>query len=159
MGKDLERRFHVDGTYSRLAGRSDGCSCQRTMSLLIKRHDDILLAVILFGSIARHEQRPPDDVCPSDVDLLAIFDTTDHLVRPYREDIFATIIDACALHLDAPREVNVLLSDRTLQTWDSMFLDNLARDGILLYARGSLPAPLAARQSFQGVLKDEGVRR
>jgi hypothetical protein len=85
---------------------------------------------------------PPFDASPSDVDLLAIFDTTDRLVRPYREDIFATIIDAYAL--DAPREVNVLLSDRTMQTWDSMFLENLARDGILLYARGSLPAPLAA---------------
>ncbi len=80
-------------------------------------------------------------------------------VRPYWEEIFATIIDACALHLDAPREVNVLLSDRTMRTWDSMFLDNLARDGILLYARGSLPTPLAARQSFQGILEDKGVRR
>ena len=117
---------------------------EETVNLFIKRHADILLAVILFGSIARHEERPPDDACPSDVDLLAIF---------------ATIIDACALHLDAPREVNVLLSDRTMQTWDSMFLDNLARDGILLYARGSLPAPLAARQSLQGVLEDKGVRR
>src|SRR6266699_2570165 len=53
---------------------------------------------------------------------------TDRLVRLDREEIFATIIDACALHLGAPREVNVLLSDRTMQTWDSMFLDNLARD-------------------------------
>jgi len=132
---------------------------EETVSLLIQRYADILLAVILFGSIARHEERPPDDTCPSDVDLLAIFDTTDRLVRPHREDIFATIIDACALHLDAPREVNVLLSDRTMQSWDSMFLDNLARDGMLLYACGLLPAPLASRQSFQGVLEDKGVRR
>jgi hypothetical protein len=92
------------------------------------------------------------------VDLLAIFDTTDRLVRPYRDDIFATIIDAYALHLDAPHKVNVLLSDRTMQTWDPMFLDHLSRDGILLSARGSLPAPLAARQSLQGVLEDEGSR-
>ena len=84
------------------------------------------------------------DASPSDVDLFAIFDTTDRLVKPYREGNFATIIDAYALHLDAPREVNVLLSDRTMLTWDSMFLENLARDGILPYARGSLPAPLAA---------------
>src|SRR5947208_10035304 len=132
---------------------------KETVNLLIKRHSDILLAVILFGSIARHEERPPDDACPSDVDLLAIFDTTDRLVRPYREDIFATIIDACALPLDAPREVNVLLSDRRMQTWDSVFLDNLARDGMLLYARDSLPTPLASRQSFQAVLEDKGVRR
>jgi predicted nucleotidyltransferase len=117
---------------------------EETVNLLIKRHANILCAVILFGSVARHEERPPDDASPSDVDLLAIFDTTDRLVKPYREDIFATIIDAYAHHLDAPREVNVLLSDRTMQTWDSMFLENLARDGILLYARGSLPAPLAA---------------
>jgi hypothetical protein len=104
---------------------------------------------------------PPSNACPGDVDLLAIFDTTDRLVRPYREDIFATIIDAYAHHLDAPREVNVLLSDRMrmMQTWDSMFLENLARVGILLYARGSLPTPLAGRQSVQGVREDEGVRR
>lgn len=100
--------------------------------------------MILFGSVVRHEDRPPSDPSPSDVDLLAIFDKTDRLVKPYREGNFATIIDAYALHLDAPREVNVLLSDRTMQTWDSLFLENLARDGILLYARGSLPAPLAA---------------
>jgi predicted nucleotidyltransferase len=132
---------------------------EETVRMLIKRHANILLAMILFGSVARHEERPLDDSCPSDVDLLAIFDTTDRLVKPYREDIFATIIDACALHLDAPREVNVLLSDRTMQTWDAMFLDNLARDGILLYARGSLPAPLAARQSLQERLEDKGVIR
>jgi hypothetical protein len=117
-----------------------------------------LLAVILFGPVAQYEERPPDDTSPSDVDVLAIFDTTDRLVKPHREDIFATIIDAYALHLDAPREVNVLLSDRTMQTWDSLFFENQACDGILLYAHGSLPAPLAARQSVQGVREDEGAR-
>jgi hypothetical protein len=86
----------------------------------------------------------PFDASPSDVDLFAIFDTTDRLVKPYREGNFTTIIDAYVLHLDASREVNVLLCDRTMQTWDTLFLDNLARDGILLYARGSLLAPLAA---------------
>lgn len=120
---------------------------EEMVSMLIQRYADILLAVILFGSIARHEERPIDDSYPSDVDLLAIFDTADRLVKPFREDIFATIVDAYAGHLDAPRDVNVLLSDRTMQTWDSMFLDNIAQDGILLYARGSLPAQLAARQS------------
>ena len=130
---------------------------EETVSMLIKRHANILLAVILFGSVARHEERPLDDSCPSDVDLLAIFDTTDRLVKPYREDIFATVVDACALHLDAPREVNVVLSDRTMRTWDSLFLDNLAREGILLYARGALPAPLATRQSLQERLEDRGV--
>ena len=78
------------------------------------------------------------------MDLRAIFDPTDRLVKPYQEDIFATIIEAYAPHLDTPSEFKVLLSDRMMQTWDSLFLENLARDGILLYARGSLPAPLAA---------------
>jgi predicted nucleotidyltransferase len=128
-----------------------------TIRMLIKRHGNILLAVILFGSIARHEERLLDDSYPSDVDLLAIFDTTDRLVKPYREDIFATIIDAYALHLDAPREVNVLLSDRTMRTWDSMFLDNVAREGILLYAPGPLPAPLVTRQSLQERFVNEGI--
>jgi len=120
---------------------------EETVSMLTQRYADILLAVILFGSVARHEERPLDDSSPSDVDLLAIFDTTDRLVKPYREDIFATIIDAYARHLDAPREVNVLLSDRTMQTWDSMFLENVAHDGLLLYARDFLPARLTTRQS------------
>jgi len=53
----------------------------------------------------------------------------------------------------------VLLSKRTMQTWDAMFLDNIARDGMLLYARGSLPAQLAARQSLQERLEDKGVIR
>ena len=123
-----------------------------TVHMLVKRHANILLAVILFGSVARHEERPLDDSYPSDVDLLAIFDTTDRLVRPYRDDIFATIIDACAIYLDAPREVNVLLSDRTMRNWDSMFLDNLAREGIVLYVRGSLPAPLVARESLSDAI-------
>jgi len=52
----------------------------------------------------------------------------------------------------------VPLSDRTMQTWDALFLDNLAREGMLLYARGSLPAPLAARQSLQERLEGKGVR-
>jgi hypothetical protein len=68
------------------------------------------------------KSNPPFDTSPSDVDLLAIFDTTDRLVKPHRVDIFATIIDAYAYHLDAPREVNVLLSDRTMRTWDTLFL-------------------------------------
>jgi predicted nucleotidyltransferase len=122
---------------------------EETVSMLIKRHTEILLTAILFGSVARHDERSVDDSCPSDVDLLAVFDTTDRLVKPYRDEIFATIVDACALHLDAPREVNVLLSDRVMKSWDSLFLDNIAREGIALYARGSLPAQLAMRQSLQ----------
>ena len=119
-----------------------------TVNLLIQRHKDILLAIVLFGSVARHEERSLADSYPSDVDMLAVFDTTDRLVEPYRESIYYTIGDACYLHLDAPREVNVLLVDRTLQGWDTMFLENIAREGIVFYARGPLPEPLVAKASL-----------
>ncbi len=47
-------------------------------------------------------------------------------------------------HLDAPREVKVMFTSRTLQEWDPTFIANVIRDGIVLYTRGSLPAPFAA---------------
>ena len=31
---------------------------EETVTMLIKRHANILLAMILFGSVARHEERP-----------------------------------------------------------------------------------------------------
>ncbi len=101
MRADAHRRHteHLERATPAWLDDATSALVEETVNLLIKRHSDILLAVILFGSIARHEERPPDDACPSDVDLLAIFDTTDRLVRTYREDIFATIIDACALIL------------------------------------------------------------
>ena len=118
---------------------------EETVAMLAQRYKDILIAIILFGSIARHDERPLDDPYPSDVDLLAIFDATNRLVEPYRDGIFATIIDALALHLAAPREVNVMLTDRTMRTWDEMFLDSVARDGIILYVHGRLPDALTQR--------------
>jgi len=69
-----------------------------------------------FGSLAWNEERPPDDAGPSDADLLATFETADRLIRPYREYIFATSIDICALHLDPTHEDNVLLPDPMMQT-------------------------------------------
>ena len=96
---------------------------------------------------------PPSDASPSDVDLLAIFDTTDRLVRPYLEDIFVTIIDACALHLDAPREVNVLLSDRTMRTWDSCPLRIWFATGYSSLRVGPYPLHSLHDSPFKGFLK------
>lgn len=118
---------------------------EETVAMFIQRYYDVLIAIILFGYIARHDERPLDDSYTSDIDILAIFDTDDRLVEPYRDSIFATIIDALMLHLDAPREVNVMPVDRTMRSWDEMFLDNVARDGIVLYARGPLPDALTTR--------------
>ncbi|MDQ6661953.1 MAG: nucleotidyltransferase domain-containing protein [Chloroflexota bacterium] len=112
--------------------------------LLAEQHSD-LLAVILYGSVARHEERPSDAFNTSDVDLLAVFDSDDPLLDVHRGDILShTLGLAYTRHLDAPREVQVMFASRTLQEWDPTFITNVKRDGIVLYARGGLPAPLAA---------------
>ena len=114
------------------------------IDLLAERHSD-LLAVILYGSVARHEERPLDAFNPSDVDLLAVFDSDDPLVDVHQGDSLShTLGLAYTRHLDAPREVHVLFASRSLQEWDPTFIANVMRDGIILYRRGPLPAPFAA---------------
>jgi predicted nucleotidyltransferase len=114
------------------------------IGLLSERHPD-LLAVILYGSVARHEERPLDEPNPSDVDLLAVLDSDDPHVALHQGDaLFHTLGLAYNRHLDTPREVQVLFASRTLQEWDPTFIANVARDGIVLFTRGPLPIPFAA---------------
>ena len=114
------------------------------IELLSERHPD-LLAVILYGSVARHEERPLEVYDPSDVDLLAVFDSDDRLLDVHQGDTLShTLGLAYTRHLDAPREVQVMFASRTLEEWDPTFVANVKRDGVVLYARGPLPAPLAA---------------
>ncbi len=111
---------------------------------LSERHPD-LVAVILYGSFARHEERPLNVSDPSDVDLLVILDSDDRHVALHQGDaLFHTLGLAHMRHLDAPREVQVMFASRTLQEWDPTFINNVARDGIVLYSRGPLPEPFAA---------------
>ena len=114
------------------------------ISLLSERHPD-LRAIILYGSVARHEERPLSEPDPSDVDLLAVLDSDDPHVSIYQGDALShTLGLAYTRHLDAPREVQVMFASRTMQEWDPTFIANVKRDGIVLYKRGPLPAPLAA---------------
>jgi predicted nucleotidyltransferase len=114
------------------------------IGLLSERHPD-LLAVILYGSIARHEERPFDVPDPSDVDLLAVLDSDDpHVALDQGDALSHTLGLAYNRHLDAPREVQVMFASRTLQEWDPTFIANVMRDGIILYASKPLPAPFAA---------------
>lgn len=111
-----------------------------------QRHPD-LRAAILYGSVARHEERPLDDPEPSDVDLLLLFDLEPELDRiPHerRTAIFRSIGLARDRYLFTPREVQVTLAVRDLEDWDPTFVGNVARDGLLLWARNPLPIPLAA---------------
>jgi predicted nucleotidyltransferase len=101
-------------------------------------------AVILFGSVARHEERSLDDPEPSDVDLLLLLDA--HAVDPalerlsYQQELAlrATVGEA-DYRWPAPRIIQVLFIYRTLAGWDPLFIENVARDGILLWSRGPLP--------------------
>jgi predicted nucleotidyltransferase len=91
-----------------------------------------ILAVILYRSVARHEERPLDDPEPSDVDLLFVFDT-DTPFAPYDWHMSAILEDAYRRHLEAPREVNIMFATRNLAEWDETFIANVARDGMVLY--------------------------
>jgi predicted nucleotidyltransferase len=103
------------------------------------------VAAILYGSVARHDERPLDDPPPSDVDVLVVFDSDDERIALHEgAELFGIIGRAYDRHVDAPRNVKVMFASRTLGEWDPTFVANIARDGILLWARGPLPAPLAA---------------
>jgi len=111
---------------------------------LAEQHTD-LLAVILYGSIARYEERPLGVFTPSDVDLLAVFDSDDPLLAVHQGDTLShTLGLAYTRHLDAPRDVQVMFASRTLQVWDPTFIANVVRDGIIVYRHGPLPTPFAA---------------
>ena len=103
------------------------------------------LAVILYGSVARHDERPLDGSQPSDVDLLIVFDTDDERIALHAgAELFRILGRAYDRHVEAPRDVKVMFASRRLSEWDPTFVAAVARDGVLLWARGPLPAPLAA---------------
>jgi predicted nucleotidyltransferase len=116
---------------------------------LANRHPSVL-AVILYGSVARHEERTLADPHPSDVDLLVLFDS-DSPRLPFAEEraVFHSIGLARDRFLEAPREVQIMLASRHLREWDITFVAGVARDGIPLWAREPLPevlAPVEARR-------------
>jgi predicted nucleotidyltransferase len=105
-------------------------------------------AVILFGSVARREERSLDDPEPSDVDLLLLLDAhaVDSAVErlSYQQELAlrATVGEA-DYRWSAPRVIQILFVYRTLAGWDPLFIENVAQDGILLWSRGPLPDLLA----------------
>lgn len=106
-----------------------------------------ITAAILFGSIARHDERPVDDEFPSDVDLLLLLDPTsvgkDNARYPLEREValFGTIGDAAYRLPEGPREVKILLVNRDLSRWDEAFIANVAHDGLLLWARSAEALP------------------
>ncbi len=106
------------------------------------------LAVILFGSVARREERPLDDPQPSDVDLLllldpAAFDPAARELTREQELALTHTIGEADYRQQSPREIKFVFVSRDLERCDELFIENVAHEGILLWARGPLPAPLA----------------
>lgn len=113
------------------------------VDVLPKRHPDVL-AIILYGSVARREERALDEPDPSDVDILVVIDAEDkRRIYAQWESLFETLGSAKMHHLEAGRDVNVMFASRTAQEWDETFIENVRRDGIILYQRVSLPAAFA----------------
>jgi predicted nucleotidyltransferase len=114
----------------------------------VAEHHPEALAVILFGSVARREERPLDDPEPSDVDLLVLVDPTVldpivvELTHQQELALTHTIGEADYRHRLAPREIKALFVQRDLKGWDSTFIENVAHDGVLLWTRNrdSLPS-------------------
>jgi predicted nucleotidyltransferase len=107
-------------------------------------------AVILFGSVARREERSLDDPEPSDVDLLVLVDpavldpNAEELTLEQELALTRTIGEADYRHRQATREVKTLFVRRDLKGWDATFIENVARDGLPLWVRSpdSLPPQL-----------------
>jgi predicted nucleotidyltransferase len=114
----------------------------------VAAHHNEVQAVILFGSVARHDERSLSDSEPSDIDLLLIIDptvldpTADRLSNE-REHALTHTIGMADYRQRSPREINTFFMNRDLARWDESFIENVAREGILLWARGPLPTPLA----------------
>ena len=120
---------------------------QDTIATVARSRPD-LLAAILYGSVARHEERPLDDPHPSDIDLLLIFNSEDaDFSIEHAREIIPLLGQALDRHLDALREVQVLFSSRGMCEWDPTFVANVARDGKVLLARGPLPQALSGLAS------------
>lgn len=105
---------------------------QELSATLISTHPD-LLAIILFGSMARHDERPIDDPEPSDVDVLIICDVREPWEQEHSAAIFRALGEACRRHPGSLREVNLMLGNAAMDRWDPGFIDNVAHDGMLLF--------------------------
>jgi predicted nucleotidyltransferase len=118
---------------------------RRTIVQLIGAAPEIV-AMILFGSVARHEERPFTDPQPSDVDVLVLFDpsiqTADDPKREHgmlsegltqREHklLSAAVVQALIEVPQGARDINLTGALTTFAGWDSAFVKHIAQDGIL----------------------------
>jgi predicted nucleotidyltransferase len=125
------------------------------IATLRREHPD-LLAVILFGSIARHDERPVDDPEPSDVDVLVVCDVLETWEYYHSGKIFRALGDAYRRHPQALREVNVMLGNAVMSGWDPLFLENVAHDGIALFTQPRYSFEQLAMEAMRASTAGEG---
>src|SRR5262249_331688 len=90
---------------------------------------------------------PLDDSEPSDVDVLLLFDLPRGETRlpvVQRLAISESIGRALDRHPDAPREIQTQYAEGDIADWDHTFVQNVAQDGIVRWARDTLPTALEA---------------
>ena len=113
---------------------------------LATMHPEVV-ALILFGSLARHEERPLSHRRPSDVDLLVLVNASAH-GDPLPLDVMIalhhTIGEREHMHPVPAHGIQAILTTPELSGWDELFVANVARDGMLLWARAELPKALAS---------------
>ncbi len=121
---------------------------RHVLTLLITQRED-LRAAILFGSVARQQARPLADVHPSDVDVVLIFDTEHGRTTISGSQYSAVSATKVAVIDQYPnaRDLQFALTLPTFAGWDTSFVENIARDGVLLWAREPLPPQLQAVQA------------
>ncbi len=109
------------------------------------------LVAILFGSVARHNARPLTDPCPSDVDVLVVCSPEgeqEAVTSEQHAALSRAVVSGYEAYPDAPRDVEILGALSHFKGWDEMFVANVAREGVVLWARGPLPevlSPLSKR--------------
>lgn len=123
---------------------------RRLVALAVSANSDVE-AVILFGSAARRELRTMTDEEPSDVDVLFLMSAppgaaqSRHITREQHLAISQAEVAAYPASFDnTMRQVHTIIADPSFEGWDESFVESVARDGFLLWARGALPAVLAA---------------
>jgi len=156
MGTELNRdtQVAVSALRTRLPWLDPG-----TAELLVALAEELarahprVVALVLFGSLSRHEERPLGAPHPSDLDLLVLVEPSSGppRTRLRLEDklaLYHTIGEREYLHRRSALRVQAVLAEHDLADWDAGFVANVAHDGVLLWVRGTLPealAPVVAR--------------
>ena len=123
---------------------------RRLVTLAVSANPEIE-AVILFGSAARRELRPMTDEAPSDVDVLFLMTAPADATQPRRITreqhlaISRAEVEAYPATFESTmRSVQTVIADPSFEGWDRSFVESIAHEGLLLWARDGLPAVLTS---------------